>query len=111
MENLPSVGARCPHRSGRKSGCVRRHFFGGLSPLRGPLASATAGSSIAKPPPHDKRLRALGATAGTPVPRRRERDGPLVPVPASSQPPALVDVALRAHLADLNGDAVSPVGR
>src|SRR5262245_60738691 len=50
MENLPSVGARCPRRSGRKSGYVRRQFFGGLSPLRGPLASATAGSSIAKQP-------------------------------------------------------------
>src|SRR5262245_28372194 len=50
MKNLPSVGARSPRRSGWKSGYVRWQFFGGLSPLRGPLASATAGSSIAKRP-------------------------------------------------------------
>src|SRR5712691_11070593 len=42
MEYLPSVCARRPQISGRKSGYVERQFFGGLSPLRGPSATVAA---------------------------------------------------------------------
>src|SRR5215211_6749538 len=45
MENLPSIGARCPRISGRKSGYVKRQL-GGLSPLRGPLAAVAADNNI-----------------------------------------------------------------
>jgi hypothetical protein len=43
MKNLPSVCARCPRISGWKSGYDRLATFGGLSPLRGPSATAAAG--------------------------------------------------------------------
>src|SRR5204863_5869509 len=90
-DNLPSVYARCPRRSGRKSGYVRRQFFGGLSPLRGPSASVVA----------DKQPSGIG---------RHKTSLAAAPF-ASSQPPALVDVTLCAHLADLDGNAVAAVRR
>src|SRR6266545_2442506 len=46
MANLPSVCARRPRVSGRKSGYVGWQF-GGLSPLRGPLAAVAAAGKIA----------------------------------------------------------------
>src|SRR5262245_45639238 len=50
MKNLPSVCARCPRSSGRKSGYDQRAIFGGLRPLRGPLATVAATEIIAKLP-------------------------------------------------------------